>query len=369
LAIRNAAAEKIDWEKFLRLSGLHRVEGLIDEALNATRLEVPSKVAAELRKRTTELVRENLELTAEAVRLQRAFASNGIDVRFLKGITLAVLAYGNIGVRHGKDIDLLIEPSQANEAVRLLERCGYRRHDPPPELDDSVMQSLRPIRKDASFFHENRPFEVELHWRLLDNRHMMGAISPATPSQSVAVGSGFSLTTLGEKDLFAYLCAHGANHCWYRLKWLADIAALLGSADARKIEELFDGAVERGAGPAAAQALLLSLRLFALPLPDSLLQRFTRSARARWLERIGIWALTTGNEETVPTDLPFGATKITLSSYLLRSGVRYWLTELRIQFTSTRDMLMLPLPKPFLFLYPALHVPLWLCRRMMGRAH
>jgi len=53
----------------------------------------------------------------------------------------------------------------------------------------------------------------------------------------------------------------------------------------------------------------------------------------------------------------------------LRSGVRYWLTELRIQFTSTRDMMMLPLPKPFLFLYPALHVPLWLCRRMMGRAH
>lgn len=198
---------------------------------------------------------------------------------------------------------------------------------------------------------------------------MMGAISTTTAAQAVSVGSGIKLATLGEKDLFAYLCAHGANHCWYRLKWLADIAALLGKATQEKIEDLYAAAVERGAGPAAAQALLLCARLFETPLPGGLFVRLGRNYRARWLERIGLWALTTGNEETVPPDLPFGATKITLSRYLLRSSVPYWLTELRIQLTSTRDMLMLPLPKALLFVYPALHVPLWLCRRMMGRAH
>ena len=341
----------------------------MDQALHEASVEVPAEVKTELHKRAAEVVRENLELTAEAVRLQREFASAGITVRFLKGITLAMLAYGNIGVRHGKDIDLLVAPERASDAAKLLERCSYSRHDPPPALDDSIVQSLRRIRKDASFFHETRSFEVELHWRLLDNRHMMGAVSTTTAAQAVTVGSGIKLATLGEKDLFAYLCAHGANHCWYRLKWLADIAALLGKARPEKIEDLYAAAVSRGAGPAAAQALLLCARLFETPLPGGLYVRLRHNFRARWLERIGLWALTTGNEEAVPPDLPFGATKITLSRYLLRSSVPYWLTELRIQLTSTRDMLMLPLPKALLFVYPALHVPLWLCRRMMGRAH
>ena len=35
--------------------------------------------------------------------------------------------------------------------------------------------------------------------------------------------------TLGADDLFAYLCAHGAYHAWFRLKWLADIGALLAA--------------------------------------------------------------------------------------------------------------------------------------------
>jgi len=368
--IRIAAGDdRLDWSRFLRIAALHRVEGLVNDALIRAGAAAPGEIRAALGTATAALVRENLELTAEAVRLQRLLANTGIPVLFLKGIPLAVLAYGNIGLRHGKDIDLLVAPESATAAVALIERAGYRRHDPPPELSDALVQSLRPIRKDSSFFHESRPIEVELHWRLLDNPHMMGAISIAASSQQVRVGADITLPTFSEKDLFAYLCAHGANHCWYRLKWLADVGALLGAASPSEIETLYAASEDRGAGPAAAQALLLCERLFALSIPEGLLSRLRGSLRARWLERIGLWAMTTGNEEIVPPDIPFGATKLTLSRYLLRSSWRYWLTELRIQLTSTRDMLMLPLPSPLRFLYPVLHVPLWICRRMMGRAH
>jgi hypothetical protein len=202
----------------------------------------------------------------------------------------------------------------------------------------------------------------------LDNPHLMCAKSISSPPRRVPIGSGVALDTLTDDDLFAYLCAHGANHCWYRLKWLADVGALLAPKSESEIVQVYKAAEERGVGPAAAQALLLCRRLFATPVPDELLVQLRASSQARWLEQIALWAMTSGNEEVVPPELPFGSTRITFSHYLLRLNWRYWLKELRIQLTTTRDMQMLPLPTQLLFLYPLLRVPLWLCRRMAGRA-
>ncbi len=362
---RTAAPEPLDWQRVMRLSALHRVDGLVNNAL----LEVgaPAEAKREFAARAGALARGNLELAAEALRLERLFTEASMPVLFLKGLTLAVLAYANLGLRHGKDIDLLVAPESAAAATKLIERAGYRRHDPPPDLSERQVQSLYGLRKDSSFYRQDGAFEVELHWRLLDNPYLMPSI--AVPLQHVPIGSQMTLTTLGDDDLFAYLCAHGANHCWYRLKWLADIGALIASKSPNEIVRLHAAAETRGAGPATAQALLLCHRLLGTPVPDALLERLRGSIRARWLERIALWAVTSGKEQVVPPELPFGPTRITFSHYLLRSNWRYWLKELRIQLTSTRDMQMLPLPTQLIFFYPLLRVPLWLCRRLAGRAH
>jgi hypothetical protein len=324
-------------------------------------------VKREIAERAAMLARQNLDLAAEAIRLHRLFAEASIPVVFLKGLTLAVLAYGNLGLRHGKDLDLLVAPENAGAATKLIERSGYRRHDPPPGLSDRQVQSLQGLRKDSSFYRQDGSFEVELHWRLLDNPHLMTAAS--APPRRVSIGPQMMLATLGDDDLFAYLCAHGANHCWYRLKWLADIAALIAQKPEPEISRLYQACQTRGVGSAAAQALLLCHRLFQTPIPVELLTRLRASRQARWLEQIALWAMTSGKEEVIPPQLPFGPTRITFSHYLFRSNWRYWLKELRIQLTSTRDMQMLPLPSQLLFLYPVLRVPLWLCRRMIGRVH
>lgn len=362
--IRTAIGAHPDWRRVASLSALHRVDGLVNAAL--PKRDIPAEVKQELGERAAALARDNLLLAAEALRLDRLFGDANIPVLFLKGLTLAVLAYGNLGLRQGKDIDLLIDPANVTAAMALLHDAGYRRHDPPADLSERQVQSLQGLRKDSSFFREDGAFEVELHWRLLDNPYL--TTSMAVPPQRVSIGSK-PLATLGDDDLFAYLCAHGANHCWYRLKWLADIGALLAPRSPEEIVRLYAAAEARRAGPAAAQALLLCHRLFGTFLPDDLLRRLHASAQARWLEGIALWAMTSGNEEVVPPELPFGPTRITFSHYLLRIDWRYWLRELRIQLTSTRDMQMLPLPTRLLFLYPMLRVPLWLCRRMAGRAH
>ena len=315
------------------------------------------------------LARENLALAAEAVRLHRLFAEARIPHLFLKGVALAVLAYGNLAVRHGKDIDLLVEPDTAVAAARILEGAGYRRHQPPARLSETQLRRLRPVRKDSAHLHEDGTREVELHWRLFDNPHVMAGISSGAASRVVAMSPGIGLPTLAEEDLFAYVCAHGASHCWYRLKWLADVGGLLTSASDADLERLYRAAAARGVGPAAAHALLLCRRLLGTPISDDLLARLRADVRARWLERIGLWAMRAGNEEQALPDLPFGGTRIMLAHYLLDRGWRYWLSELRIQLTRAEDMLMLPLPERLSFLYLALRVPLWMCRRAMGHPH
>jgi hypothetical protein len=75
-------------------------------------------------------------MAAEAIRLQRLFDDVKIPVLFLKGASLEMLAYGNLGLRSAKDIDLLVTPEFLEPAIALLTRTGYRRFDPPPDIHD-----------------------------------------------------------------------------------------------------------------------------------------------------------------------------------------------------------------------------------------
>ena len=52
--------------------------------------------------------------------------------------------------------------------------------------------------------------ELELHWRLFLNPHFMDETSLFVSSRVVPLSEKIGLRTLGEDDLFPYLCAHGA---------------------------------------------------------------------------------------------------------------------------------------------------------------
>jgi hypothetical protein len=368
-AIREAAAGPLDWERFVRIVSRHRVEGLVNKAMTRAEVAAPASVSSEIHETASGNLRHNLEMAAEAAKLMRSFANAEIEVLFLKGLTLAHLAFGNLGLRHSKDIDVLIAPENIEAASELLKTAGYRRHKPDPRINDAQIRSLMNLRKDLGYMNKTSGFEVELHWRLFDNPHMLGGISVASAQRAVPIAAGMSLPTLGDDDLFAYLCAHGANDGWFRLKWLADIGALLANASGSEVARLYGAAKQKGAGPAAAQALLLCRRLFNTELPESLSRRLQSSVRARWLERIGLWAMRTGDEVTALPEVSFGGTRIFFSHFLFGRGWRYAMREIRIFLTNTDDMLTVPLPAQLTFLYPLLRLPLWAVGRFTGRAH
>ena len=54
--------------------------------------------------------------------------------------------------------------------------------------------------------------QIELHWHLFLNMHAMDEVSVMAASQVVPLTGTVELRTLGEEDLFTYLCVHGGLH-------------------------------------------------------------------------------------------------------------------------------------------------------------
>ena len=233
-AIQIAAADSVDWHRFVRVSGRHQVVGLVHDGLTRARLNVPPKIALEIGTQAATLVRENLAMARESLRLQRLFDDADLPVIFLKGASLAVLAFGNLGLRSGKDIDLLVSRETLPAATSLIRHAGYRRFDPPVDITESQLRLLMPFRKDFGFVHQETGLRLELHWRLFANPHGMAESSIMAAPRFVPMAGGAGLRTLGDKDLFAYLCMHGALHWWNRFKWLADINAVLAATPRRR---------------------------------------------------------------------------------------------------------------------------------------
>jgi hypothetical protein len=304
---------------------------------------------------------------AESVRLQGLFAQADLPLIFLKGTSLAIMAYGRVGLRQSEDIDLLVPYETVPAATALLTRAGYRRFDPPSDISDRQLRLIMPLRKDLGFVHGATGQRIELHWRLFLNPHAMDEAAMVRSCQTVRLTASMTLRTLNDEDLFAYLCMHGALHWWNRLQWLADFNALLSQAPEGGVQSIIGAAETRGAGRAAAQALLLCQRLLSTHLPARLTVELANSLTLRWLETTAVRAMTCGQGELEPHEARFGTTRGSLSTILLKRSWRYRLSELNTHLTTETDILAMPLLARTRLLYPILRLPLWAWRHAAKR--
>lgn len=360
-AIRAAAAAAIDWRYFLRVVERHRVGGLVHEAFSAARIGVPDFVAKDVAALAQAIARRNLRLAAESSRLQRDFDAAGIPVLVLKGAPLAQLAYGSLSLKHGRDIDLLVPPPAALAAIERLEGAGYALQDPARRLSAAQRRAYIAHGREVEL-SGGGGLRVELHWRLTDNPLLLQNVDALSPSRSVA-WQGAAVRTLADDDLFAYLCAHGATHSWSRLKWLADLAALIAEKDETEIARLYRHAQDRGAGLCAGQGLMLCRRLLGRSLPPALEAALGADRRVRRLAEVAMAAMA-GAEGASDGGGLAGKTRRALMQFSLGHGWGYFFAQCRIVCTGHADVIRFPLPPFLYFLYPLLRLPSWVWRHL-----
>lgn len=366
-AIRGAHTTAIDWGYFQRIVKRQRVIGLVYNALSAAGSDVPSTIAQQLQAGAQNIGRQNLILAAETIRLQRAFDAAQIPVIVLKGASLAQLAYGSLSLKHSKDIDLLIAPDRAQEGLQLLERQGYALQQPAAHLSEAQRQTAVQYGDEFALVHGRSRAQVELRWRLTENPLLLTDVGVFSPTIEFPLSGGASVRTLSEKDMFAYLCAHGAGHGWSRLKWLADLNALMAQKTEADIERLYRHAQGKGTGRCAGQALLLCHRLLNLSLPPRLKDELQSNRRLEKLVAIAMDAMIGPDAETELEDRPFGSTRVSLMQFLLGRGWPFFAAQCRASFVRLGDVISCPLPPSLHFLYPALRLPLWIWRRSKRR--
>lgn len=358
-----AAADSADWVLVARIAERHRVEGFVWNALRQAGLAFPAEVGERLQAAAARITRQNLILTGESLRLSALLDRAEIRHLFVKGITLGVLAYGSIGPKMGWDIDLLVPLESLEEAASALESAGYRLLLPKGPKARERLGLWHRHWKESVWARPGGGPTVELHTRLNDNPLLLPGVGPDSPPRQVEVSKGKFLATLPADELFAYLCVHGASSAWFRLKWIADVGALLGACPPGEIERLYRRAQALGAGRAPAQALLLCERLFATPLPPALSAELRSDRVNRWLLAIGLRKLAGRTMTAELNERLLGTGTIHLMQLALLPGLGFKYSELRRQLVNPADRIAVPLPKALGFLYPL--VALW--RRLGGR--
>ena len=358
-----AAASDIDWGRFARVLARHRVEGLAHEALRMAGVAMDAPEARSLRRTATEIGAAGLRLAAESARLQAVLDEAGIANLILKGATIDRLAWGRIGLKRAWDIDLLVLPADTGRARRVLTEAGYDLTTPEAP-DEAVFETWVSLAKECVFHHRESGLVVELHWRVADAATLLPTLTARAPSQVVRLSPTLSLRTFEDAALFAYLCVHGTSHAWSRLKWLADIGAILAKRDEAGRIDLYRRARPLVAGHCPATALLLCEQLLGLPLPAALASELRANRKARRLADLALDAMTGGNGTTEIASRTLFSERILLSHLLFADGWKYLWTEGSRQSVSLHDHQRLRLPPALGFLYAPLRAPLWVWRRI-----
>jgi Uncharacterised nucleotidyltransferase len=361
-AVRAAAQQISDWDSFLGVVKNHRVAVLVQRSLRRMAVEMPAAVEEELDHLAQRNVRRGLALAAETVRLQSLLTAAGIPNLVLKGVALEQLAYGSIAAKQTRDIDLLVPPESGEEALHLLERTGYALSLPAMKLSTIQRRALIQYAREVELVEPRTKVRLELQWRAADNPVLLSGIDAHSAAQVIALSDNANVCTLAPDDLFAYLCVHGAHHSWSRLKWLADLNALIGSTKP-DLEQLYRHAQSVGAGLCAGQALLLCRDLFGLELPTAVERELRTNKRCQRLVAIATAAM----ERSIFSAERDTGTRAVLrelrNQFLLGQGLAFHAAQCRLAYAGVGDIVRIPLPRPLHFIYPLLRLPMWLWRR------
>lgn len=345
----------IDPDLLARVARRHQVSALV-----ATRLtEAGQKVPEQLRSQAEAAQRRALRQLALSLELVDILDRANIPTVVLKGVALSQRAFGSPLLRGAVDIDLLVRPQDVAAAWQELARAGLRQIIPSAPLEGARLALFCRAAKDSLHRHPGGGPVLELHWRLADE--MAEPLMPAdTALAAIALAPGKSARMLDDPTLFLYLCTHGAAHGWARLKWLADVAALLHQSPDRG-HALWLHAASHGGAIAAGSAVILAQELFGLVPPHGFrAPRGVRLAVLLWLAR-RILRAGDGARELEAT--PWRGWAEMLAKMLVTTGWRGRLAVLRRILLSGEDIASVKLPKGLIWLYPVLRVPLLVRRR------
>jgi Uncharacterised nucleotidyltransferase len=212
-----------EWDGFLRYAERERVAPLVHRAIKDAE-GVPQHVKHALRDSYRGTAAHVARLRSALVEVLTVLSGVSIPVVLLKGASLTVDVWTDIGLRPWSDLDLLVDRRHASAAVGALASLGFR----PGRIETT---------SGATMAHENELLLegpagvlVDLHWSLFDSpfyqtRTSADAIWHHTRPAQVQGAPGL---VLRPEIQLLHLCGHLVlHHNGDELLWLSDVAELV----------------------------------------------------------------------------------------------------------------------------------------------
>lgn len=171
-----------------------------------------------------DIVKYNMLLTSELIKIMKLLEENDIKAIAFKGPTLAQLAYGDITLRQYVDLDILVDEKDVEKAYSFFCKMSYN-----TEIDKIFLSNKLYIEKnsDIQFLNEKKSILVELHWKLFREQFYSNRLDYYIKNSNNLTLNNHSINILSNEILLIYLCMHGSKHCWERIEWIADIDRLI----------------------------------------------------------------------------------------------------------------------------------------------
>ncbi len=371
LQLQASLATQINADKLLALAIRHRVEPLLFHNLKLhAQGAFPAYLLETLAVRFRRNALKSLQAARTNVQLAQLLKAHGIPYLPLKGITIAQRYYGDMSLRHANDIDFWIPEGSAEMVRSLLLELGcrfdheldYRQIAERGENHDRFLR--RRFHHDVLTHTDGS--HLEMHWRLSVNVESFRLDPPDLLRSGDPIGIGNVLMTMmGPVPLLLYLCEHGAQHGWFRFKWLMDLPQVLESHEWNWHQVLLEA--KRAS---CLSALLLGLKLaqtlFGWSAPDPVRQAMRKRQFLNW------------QVKTVYRNLSLSEPAITDPTFLqsvrhlvyraghIESPAFVW-NELSFYFLSPRDLSIVRLPDRWFFAYYALRPVLFVWRQIFKR--
>lgn len=263
----------LDWDRFLRMAQAHQVMPLVGSALSVDyAANCPPAVIERLRAAVRTGALRGLLAARRLAEVVDLFGAADVPVIPFKGPTLAILAYGHLGLRQFGDLDVWVHPWDYHLTVPgLLARYGWS------EVSDFGFE--------RSYRNATGDTVLDVHRSLTYSRSMPFSLrfeDTLTRCREVSV-SGRSVRTLAPMDLLLALCVQLAKDTAEErrgppLAKVCDIAELLRAEPTLDWNEFAREARALGVLKVVCLGLSVAAQLLEAPMPPRIQRECARFA-------------------------------------------------------------------------------------------
>lgn len=252
-----ASLEPSDWDYILARGREHRFLPLLNWTLgqSAALEHVPQTVRHALAETNRHHTLRALNIQRELLLLHRLLEEAEVAHVFLKGAYLAQVTYPHPALRPVRDLDVVVDPHDAERAQEALVVAGYTPLKTAPGMIAAYVEQEKHL---PGLISPSRKITIELHVHVDQPGGVLAGLDAFRSITTHKLG-GEMLPFMDPTDLLIHLCVHAANFHGFNNGPLiiADIGFLLQNANL-DVEQIMMRSAELGVSKPVALTLALT---------------------------------------------------------------------------------------------------------------